>query len=217
MVLLWLEKVNWTDFFCKNGIPYTNCQWKSKKQDKKRAKTLQKRCIFHPPRPAGSVWTDFDPVKICSNRFWPVKTRSNGFWPGQNLFKQTVWTDFDRSKSVRTDFDRVKICSNGFWPGQNLFERILTRSKSVQTEPASRGGLKKPSILEGFCPLFVLFFAFSRTICTWHGYFSKKLDPACFFWPQGPLIQSSAAPQGSPPPTQQINIRTTNQLSWAIN
>ena len=125
---------------------------------------------------------------------------------GQNLFKQTVWTDFDRSKSVRTDFDRVKICSNGFWPGQNL-------SKLSQLV----GGAEKTSILEGFCPLFVLFFAFSRTICTWHGYFSKKLDPACFFWPQGPLIQSSAAPQGSPPPTQQINIRSTNQLSWAIN
>ena len=125
MVLLWLEKVNWTDFFCKNGIPYTNCQWKSKKQDKKRAKTLQKRCIFHPPRPAGSVWTDFDPVKICSNRFGPVKTRSNGFWPGQNLF-----------------------------------ERILTRSKSVQTEPAGWWGWKNHlywRVFACFLSCFLLF------------------------------------------------------------
>ena len=47
--------------------------------------------------------------------------------------------------------------------------------------------------------------------------FKKKSDLGCFFWPQGPLIEKSAAPQGSPPPTQQINIRSTNQLSWAIN
>ena len=78
-------------------------------------------------------------------------------------------------------------------------------------------GMKQAGFLKGFCPFFVLFFASSRTICTWHGYFSKKSDPACFFWPQGPLIQKSAAPQGSPPPTQQINIRNTNQWSWAIN
>ena len=167
MVLLWLEKFNWTDFFCKNGIPYTNCQWKSKKQDKKRAKTLQKRCIFHPPRPAGSVWTDFDPVKIRSNRFWPI--------------------NIHRAKSVRTDFDRVKICSNEFWPGQNLFERILTGSKSVRTDfdpvkicpnwTSWLGGLKKSPLLESFCLFFVLFFAFSPTICIWNGVFAKKIGP----------------------------------------
>ena len=71
----------------------------------------------------------------------------------------------------------------------------------------------KTLFLEGFCPFFVLFLAFSRTICIWHGYFSKKSDPACFFWPQESPKQKSAAPQGSPPPTQQINIRNTNQLS----
>ena len=64
---------------------------------------------------------------------------------GQILTRsKSVRTDFDRSKPVRTDFDRVKICSNRQFgqilTGQNLFERILTGSKSVQTEPASRGG-----------------------------------------------------------------------------
>ena len=45
MVLLWLEKVKWNDFFCKKGISYTNCPWKSKKLHIKPAKTLQKRCF----------------------------------------------------------------------------------------------------------------------------------------------------------------------------
>ena len=74
------------------------------------------------------------------------------------------------------------------------------------------GGLKKTPFFGGVLPVFVLFFASSRTICTWHGYFSKKWDPACLFWPQGPLIQNSATPQGSPPPTQQIKIQ--RQISW---
>ena len=46
MVLLWLEKVKWNDFFCKKGISYTNCPWKSKKLHIKPAKTLQKRCFY---------------------------------------------------------------------------------------------------------------------------------------------------------------------------
>ena len=56
LAVLRLEKVNWTDFFCKNGISYTNCQWKSKELDKKRAKTLQKRWFFQPLRSAGWVY-----------------------------------------------------------------------------------------------------------------------------------------------------------------
>ena len=48
-------------------------------------------------------------------------------------------------------------------------------------------------------------------------FWRKKLDLASFFWQQGPPIQKSVAQQGLPPPTQQINIRNTNKLSWAIN
>jgi len=107
-----------------------------------------------------------------------------------------AWINYCMLWLNRTDFDQVKICPN--WASWS-------------------GAMKKTSFLESFCPFFVLFFAFPRTICTWHRYLSKKLDPACFFWPQGPVIQSSATPQGSPPPTQQINIRNTNKLSWAIN
>ena len=47
--------------------------------------------------------------------------------------------------------------------------------------------------------------------------FWKENGSSLCFWPQVSLIQSSAPPQGSPPPTRQINIRDTNQLSWAIN
>ena len=38
--LLRQEKVKWTNYFGKKSISHTNCRWKSKKQDKKRAKTL---------------------------------------------------------------------------------------------------------------------------------------------------------------------------------
>ena len=41
-----LEKVQWTKFFCNNGISHTNCPWKGKKHDKKSAKSLQKRWGF---------------------------------------------------------------------------------------------------------------------------------------------------------------------------
>ena len=62
----------------------------------------------------------------------------------------------------------------------------------------------------GLTQFFVPFFASRQSLCTWHGYFENT--SACFFWLQGPLIQSSAAPQGSPPPTQQIKIQM--QISW---
>ena len=64
----------------------------------------------------------------------------------------------------------------------------------------------------GFTYFFVPFFALRQSLCTWHGYFEKTSVRACFFWLQRPLIQSSGAPQGSPPPTQQIKIQM--QISW---
>ena len=158
MVLLWLEKVKWDNFFCKKGISYTNCLWKSKKLHIKPAKTLQKRCFY---------------------RNFHLNS-ANG--PG------TVY------RILQTVPDRLQKSSKvGGWGWKNhLFFKV-------------------------FCPLCVPFFAFSSIVCTWNGYLKKKSDLGCFFWPQGPLIEKSAAPQGSPPPTQQINIRSTNQLSWAIN
>ena len=71
--------------------------------------------------------------------------------------------------------------------------------------------------LEGFCQFFILFFVFSPTVCLWHKYFEEtNRTYLAFFWPQGPLIQSSAAPQGLPPPNQQKNIRNTNKLNRTI-
>ena len=70
----------------------------------------------------------------------------------------------------------------------------------------------------GFTYFFVPFFALRQSLCTWHGYFEKTSVRACFFWLQRPLIQSSAAPQGSPPPTQQIKIQMkTSWVGWSTN
>ena len=76
------------------------------------------------------------------------------------------------------------------------------------------GARKKQFFFDSFWQFFVLFFAFSPTIYITKRYSEKKLGLACFFLWQEPLIQKSAAPQGSPPPTQQIS---EIQLSWAIN
>ena len=86
-----LKKASWVRFFFKISVLYTNCLWKSKKQDKKRAKNLQN--FYGLARPAGQ---------------------------------------------------------RGWW--KHLF-------------------------LEGFCPFFVLFLAFSRTICVWNAFFAKKIVP----------------------------------------
>ena len=64
----------------------------------------------------------------------------------------------------------------------------------------------------GFTQFFVPFFAPRQSLWIWHGYFEKKTDLACFLWQYRPLKQNSAAPQGSPPPTQQIKIQI--QISW---
>ena len=88
-----------------------------------------------------------------------------------------------------------------------------TRDPSFQ-EFWARGlrGTKQTGFFGGFIKFFVPFFASRQSLCTWHGYFEKILVLACFFWSLGALLQSSATPQGSPPPTQQIKIQM--QIGW---
>ena len=131
MTLLWLEKVNWTDFFAKTAF---HIQMVSEK-----AKTLQK----------GGFLSPLDQLA----QFGQILTGS---------------------KSVRTNFDRVKICSNGFWPSQNLFERILTRSKSVQTEPAGWGGWKNHLYWRVFACFLSCFLLFHRQFVYGMAFLQKK-------------------------------------------
>ena len=44
-----LKKASWVRFFFKISVLYTNCLWKSKKQDKKRAKNLEKKVFLSAP------------------------------------------------------------------------------------------------------------------------------------------------------------------------
>ena len=46
--LLRLEKVKWTDYFCKKSFSHTNRRWKSKKQDKNGQKPYKKPVSFMP-------------------------------------------------------------------------------------------------------------------------------------------------------------------------
>ena len=58
------------------------------------------------------------------------------------------------------------------------------------------GEAKKNTFLEGFCPISSCFCLFTDNLNIYEkDILKKKSDPACFFWPQGKLIQSSAAPQ----------------------
>ena len=92
--------------------------------------------------------------------------------------------------------------------GQIQFVLKCCCNISGQTE----NSVKQTGFFAGFTNFFVQFFALRQSLCTWHGYFEKTSVRACFFWLQRPLIQSSGAPQGSPPPTQQIKIQM--QISW---
>ena len=77
-------------------------------------------------------------------------------------------------------------------------------------------GMKQTGFIGGFIQFFVPFFASRQSLCMWHRYFEKISVLACFFWLLGALLQSSATPQGSPPPTQQIKIQMkTSWVGWS--
>ena len=64
----------------------------------------------------------------------------------------------------------------------------------------------------GFTQFYVPLSASRQYLYTWHAYFEKKSDLACFFWQHRTQKQKSATPQGLPPPTQQIKIQML--ISW---
>ena len=74
---------------------------------------------------------------------------------------------------------------------------------TFQAKPIrTAGGAGKSRFFGGFLPVFcpvVCIFPICIHIIR---IFKKKSGLASFFWPHGPLIQKSAAPQGLPPPTQ---------------
>ena len=90
------------------------------------------------------------------------------------------------------------------WAGS--FREFLILAGQVAERPETN------RFFGGFYPVLFSFFVSRHSLWTWHGYFEKKLDLACFFWHYRQLKQKSAAPQGSPPPTQQIKIQM--QISW---
>ena len=99
--------------------------------------------------------------------------------------------------------------------GNFYFEGSLVLEISILRDPSFQqfwDRYETNRFFGGLTQFFVLIFPSRQSSCTWHGYFKKTWVLARFFWLQGPLIQSSAAPQGSPPPTQQIKIQM--QISW---
>ena len=64
-----------------------------------------------------------------------------------------------------------KCCSNVCLHSANGAYHLRNSAKVAALLP-----IKTP-FLEGFCPFFVLFLAFSRTICIWNAFFAKKIAP----------------------------------------
>ena len=110
--------------------------------------------------------------------------------------KKTLWSDNPDNSKKGPDLFRISQKGPDLFgmsgKGPDLFGMSGKGPDLFGINSASWSeGLEKPPFLEGFCPFFVLFLAFSLIVCTWHGYFKKKSDLACLFWLQGPLIQSS--------------------------
>ena len=159
MVLLWLEKVKWDNFFCKKGISYTNCLWKSKKLHIKPAKTLQKRCFY---------------------RNFHLNS-ANGPGPFAEFCKRS--RSRDRLQSVngpRTICRILQAVPGPFTDCKRSRDRVCLQNSANDPGPFAEilkswwGGLEKPLFLKVFCPLCVLFFAFSSIVCIWNGYLKKN-------------------------------------------
>ena len=154
--------------------------------------------------PTADVENSFKQSRICKPQLMPVKTMTRALWFLQKAGKKLL---------ARKVAD-LKSC----WP-QKLLARKVAGLKSCWRQKLLRWSevLIETPFFGGFLPVFCPVFRFFTDNMYMTRIFFEKIGPSLFFWPQGPLIQKSAAPQGSPPPTQQINIRNTNQLSWAIN
>ena len=120
--------------------------------------------------------------------------------------------------SVKTSLSRLVAATfqaklNLAWLVAATFQAKLNLSWKVAATNRDKLRIQwNKQVFGRFYEVFVPFSASGESLCTWHGYFKKTSVRACFFWLQRPLIQSSAAPQGSPPPTQQIKIQM--QISW---
>ena len=89
-------------FFCKKCISYTNSPWKSKKQDKKRAKNHKKRCFY---------W-HFCPHSANGAH----RLRNEGRGANKNTLFLRVFASF--------------MCSFLFFHGQFVYEMLFLQKKS---------------------------------------------------------------------------------------
>ena len=197
LALLRLENVKWTDYFCIKSISYTNCQWQGKKQHKKQAKPLLKPVFFMP---------------VSKFLKWGIPQNRNFQIEGSLKIEISKMRDPSKWKFLKRGIRNVGSIphfGNFYFEGSLVLEISILRDPSFQ-EFWDRYETNR--FFGGLTQFFVLIFPSRQSSCTWHGYFKKTWVLARFFWLQGPLMQSSAAPQGSPPPTQQIKIQM--QKSW---
>ena len=114
-----------------------------------------------------------------------------------------IWLEMAQTISepfqARPDMVWTRSGQTGFGLGHIRPGRIW----SVHIRPNSASwpeGLEKSPFLEGFCQFFVLFFAFSLTICMYKAFFAKKIGPFDLLWPLERPLQSSATYRGLPLP-----------------
>ena len=130
------------------------------------------------------------------------KTKKN---PPKKVFfpaPSTSWLSlagYGQTISSQAGYGLGQIRPGWIWTsisGQARYGHVHIRPNSASWPE----GLEKSPFLEGFCQFFVLFFAFSLTICMYKAFFAKKIGPFDLLWPLERPLQSSATYRGLPLP-----------------
>ena len=120
--------------------------------------------------PTADVENSIKQYRICKPQLMPVKTMTRALWFLQKAGKKLLARKVADLKSCW----REKLLARKVAGLKSCWRQKLLRWSEV---------LIKTPFLEGFYPFFVLFFAWSLTICIWDAFFAKKRAPFDLLWP----------------------------------
>jgi len=190
-MVLWLEKLNQIDSFCKIGILYA---WEGPRSIERGKKhwTPTIRSVF--PRPLNQFLS----------LTWYVEAT---YQEKLSLAWNVAATYQDKNRFLLETLQHIG--KNWFW-----LEMLLQHFGNLELE--SRKAWNK-QVFSGFTQFFVHYCASWQSLCTWHGYFEKKSDQACFFvavWATETKVRHSTGVATTNSTNRNPNI---SKLSWAIN
>ena len=167
-----------------------------------------------PTARAGQMDRFFLQKRLCTYK-WSVKKQKTGRKTGKNPPKKVIFPAPPASWLSLAGYGPTISGLAGyglshFKPGRIWSGPYPVRPDMVGPYPAKlsqlAGGAGKNTFFGGFLLVFrPVFCFFIDSLYMTRIFWRKKSDLACFFWPQGPLIQSSAAPQGPRGEHRQLN------------